>query len=56
MIRERIVSKKYGMVNLVLEIKDAEVNTEVIQVHIHQGNTVTTTTNNRRVKYHGGGA
>ena len=39
MRRARMLPEKYGMVELMLELKEAEIRAEVIAVHTHQGHT-----------------
>ena len=39
MIRARVVPGKYGMVALMLALKEAEINAKSIPVHMNQGHT-----------------
>ena len=39
MSRERMVPGKHGMEALMLELKEAGINSEAIPAHMHQGNT-----------------
>ena len=39
MRRERLMPGKHGMYDPMLSLKDAEINSEAIPVHMHQGQT-----------------
>ena len=41
MIRARLVPGKHGMVALMIALKEAEIKTEAISVHMHQRQTET---------------
>ena len=41
MRRSRVVPGRHGMIALMLELKEAEINAEAISVHMHQGHIET---------------